>query len=74
MWIETGHLGRFAAYHSGSPVSDDGCGLKLVQITLFVYDTLGSPVSDDGCGLKQLFHIQPAGGVEAHPSAMTGVD
>ena len=37
-------------------------------------DDVGSPVSDDGCGLKLAQQALFAPGLEAHPSAMTGVD
>ena len=36
----------------GSPVSDDGCGLKLDARAINQPLDGGSPVSDDGCGLK----------------------
>ena len=57
-----------------SPVSNDGCGLKLVlaaQVGVAVED---SPVSNDGCGLKLEQRQLVAGGAGGiHPSAMTGV-
>ena len=37
---------------AGSPVSDDGCGLKPDDFVLIAAFNAGSPVSDDGCGLK----------------------
>ena len=36
----------------GSPVSDDGRGLKLVVLNEHEAPLRGSPVSDDGRGLK----------------------
>ena len=45
----------------GSPVSDDGCGLKLSAYSRDSAGQLGSPVSDDGCGLKLRLHFQLAG-------------
>ena len=36
----------------GSPVSDDGRGLKLDADARLIQELLGSPVSDDGRGLK----------------------
>ena len=38
----------------GSPVSDDGRGLKLGHCSRDDDEQLGSPVSDDGRGLKQV--------------------
>ncbi len=58
----------------GSPVSDDGRGLKLLAPVHILVGALGSPVSDDGRGLKLQ---QGIFGVALHvvrPSVMTGVD
>ena len=38
----------------GSPVSDDGRGLKPIGKYISVKEDDGSPVSDDGRGLKPL--------------------
>ena len=38
----------------GSPVSDDGRGLKLDVVKHHQVGPVGSPVSDDGRGLKRL--------------------
>ena len=58
----------------GSPVSDDGRGLKHGVVSRLLAVISGSPVSDDGRGLKLVVghHAQQAAGVR--PSAMTGVD
>ena len=37
----------------GSPVSDDGRGLKHIAAAMPDMEWVGSPVSDDGRGLKQ---------------------
>ena len=42
----------------GSPVSDDGRGLKLSGQLLNGCTDLGSPVSDDGRGLKQTMRLR----------------
>ena len=56
-----------------SPVSNDGCGLKLDAGCAGATRPGDSPVSNDGCGLKRSGaavgdRMQPI-----HPSAMTGV-
>ena len=38
----------------GSPVSDDGRGLKPYEVLVMHFQSSGSPVSDDGRGLKQI--------------------
>ena len=47
------HTAPDPAEVDGSPVSDDGCGLKLNDSVQVEINAAGSPVSDDGCGLKQ---------------------
>ena len=58
----------------GSPVSDDGRGLKQIARAGQDAGFFGSPVSDDGRGLKPLFDIGMAERNWVRPSAMTGVD
>ena len=58
----------------GSPVSDDGRGLKLDQAHHLVGVVEGSPVSDDGRGLKPDAGRHAAALVRARPSVMTGAD
>ena len=58
----------------GSPVSDDGRGLKLDQVTGIRPGDDGSPVSDDGRGLKHGVGADQRRLVGVRPSVMTGVD
>ncbi len=46
-------LTAFASVAKGSPVSDDGRGLKRPAAAWVAVLAAGSPVSDDGRGLKQ---------------------
>ena len=58
----------------GSPVSNDGRGLKRLGLRLSRRSCLGSPVSNDGRGLK-LHDVEAVPTIFAvRPSAMTGVD
>ena len=58
----------------GSPVSDDGRGLKRIIAEAGNERVNGSPVSDDGRGLKHRHVAITQADTEVRPSAMTGVD
>ena len=58
----------------GSPVSDDGRGLKQHPGRRVLKHTAGSPVSDDGRGLKRLDYAASYAPGSVRPSVMTGVD
>ena len=58
----------------GSPVSDDGRGLKHPFRECPLSIQHGSPVSDDGRGLKHPRTQQRSCGAGDRPSAMTGAD
>ena len=58
----------------GSPVSDDGRGLKQEEQQQEPVAIDGSPVSDDGRGLKPVTGVIGAAAIEVRPSVMTGVD
>ena len=58
----------------GSPVSDGGRGLKLVQVPCAAALAVGSPVSDGGRGLKQQEIGMKVFVWAVRPSAMAGVD
>ena len=74
MRIETsGELPR-EPIRQGSPVSDDGCGLKPDNGAAGQAVADGSPVSYDGCGLKRRTGCQMRQGPWDRPSVMTGAD
>ncbi len=58
----------------GSPVSDDGRGLKHHEHLLGGAGYFGSPVSDDGRGLKRTIASNTGTVLTVRPSVMTGVD
>ena len=58
----------------GSPVSDDGRGLKPADARIKRSQSAGSPVSDDGRGLKQVVTTAQADAYAVRPSVMTGAD
>ena len=64
---------RFSA-EGGSPVSNDGRGLKHDVLQLSAKKARGSPVSNDGRGLKLVNLDQLVRQAWVRPSAMTGVD
>ena len=59
---------------AGSPVSDDGRGLKRLDALVGFRHMVGSPVSDDGRGLKRHVDLDDVAHAKVRPSAMTGVD
>ena len=59
---------------SGSPVSNDGRGLKQAPGRAGLFLGQGSPVSNDGRGLKPLDLDYGVYVEKVRPSAMTGVD
>ena len=59
---------------TGSPVSDDGRGLKLDPQVCAQDCAVGSPVSDDGRGLKRQWVDLALWVPEVRPSVMTGAD
>ena len=58
----------------GSPVSDDGRGLKQNITSEITIAGAGSPVSDDGRGLKHASGWAGLTVLRVRPSAMTGAD
>ena len=58
----------------GSPVSDDGRGLKHIKDCGMLMQQAGSPVSDDGRGLKPVYALNGIEQAWVRPSVMTGVD
>jgi hypothetical protein len=62
------------ATNAGSPVSDDGRGLKPHIAALAEHRRRGSPVSDDGRGLKPVDVVTVFEESKDRPSVMTGVD
>ena len=61
-----------ASFCFGSPVSDDGRGLKRLHVGLDNEDHPGSPVSDDGRGLKLKQAIADAVGCAGSPVSDDG--
>ena len=59
---------------AGSPVSNDGRGLKHMTSNAVTTSRDGSPVSNDGRGLKQIQALLSCSCAMVRPSAMTGVD
>ena len=74
VWIETCACRHLSGVRRGSPVSDDGCGLKQTIAVQEQKIAAGSPVSDDGCGLKLLSLQLQLRLWRDRPSATTGVD
>ena len=67
-------LAALATVTMGSPVRNDGRGLKLLSLSLLGGADDGSPVRNDGRGLKRRSAARGWQVSSARPSEMTGVD